>query len=157
MWWRRLLPQNFKGNRREARLPLNSLLPTGLTMRRPERVADVLREEISQIVGYELDDPRLTMVTVTDVRVSNNLRDAKVYVTVEGGEEEHLTALKALRKAAPYIRKQLGLALNLPRTPELHFIRDRVEEEGQRVDQLLGEIEREWESSRKDEKMRDER
>ena len=53
-------------------------------MRRPERVADILREEISQIVGYELEDPRLTMVTVTDVRLSENLQDAHVYVTVAG-------------------------------------------------------------------------
>lgn len=125
-------------------------------MRRPERVADVLREEVSQIVGYELDDPRLTMVTVTDVRLSDNLRDARVFVTVAGGEEEHRSAMKALRKAAPYIRKQLALSLNLPHAPELHFVRDRIEEEGRRVDELLLEIEREWESSRKDEEMGDE-
>jgi ribosome-binding factor A len=46
-----------------------------------------------------------------------------------------------LKHAAPYVRKQLGLSLNLPRTPELHFVRDRVEEQGDRVDQLLREIE----------------
>jgi ribosome-binding factor A len=114
-------------------------------MRRPERVADILREEISQIVGYELEDPRLTMVTVTDVRLSDNLRDARVYVTVAGDEEEHKLALSALRHAAPYVRKQLGLSLNLPRTPEIHFVRDRVEEEGERVDKLLHEIEKDWE------------
>ena len=106
-------------------------------MHRPERVADLLREEISQIVGYELEDPRLATVTVTDVRVGANLRDARVYVTVAGDEEEHKAALAALRHAAPYVRKQLGLSLNLPHTPELHFVRDRVEEEGERVDQLL--------------------
>src|SRR6266498_4883159 len=122
-------------------------------MRRPERVADLLREEISQIVGYELEDPRLTMVTVTDVRLSENLKAARVYVTVAGNEEEHRTALIALRHAAPYIRKQLGLSLNLPRTPEIHFVRDRIEEEGERVDQLLGEIERKWEGQ---ERTRDE-
>ena len=55
-------------------------------MRRPERVADLLRDEISQIVGYELQDPRITAVTVTDVRVSENLRAARVYVTVAGNE-----------------------------------------------------------------------
>ncbi len=119
-------------------------------MRRPERVADILREEISQIVGYELEDPRLTLVTVTDVRLSDNLRDVRVYVTVAGGEEEHKLALSALRHAAPYVRKQLGLSLNLPRTPEIHFVRDRVAEEGERVDQLLHEIEKDWEE-RKDE------
>lgn len=120
-------------------------------MRRPERVADILREEISQIVGYELEDPRLTMVTVTDVRLSENLKAARVYVTVAGNEEEHQLALAALRHAAPYVRKQIGLSLNLPRTPEIHFVRDRVEEEGERVDRLLEKIEQEWESEgRKD-------
>ena len=112
-------------------------------MRRPERVADILREEISQIVGYELKDPRLTMVTVTDVRMSDNLRDANVFVMVAGDEDEHRLALDALRHAAPYVRKQLGLSLNLPRTPEIHFLRDSVEEKGDRVDQLLGQIEQE--------------
>ncbi|HEX5874650.1 MAG TPA: 30S ribosome-binding factor RbfA [Pyrinomonadaceae bacterium] len=114
-------------------------------MRRKERTADTLREEIAQIVGYELEDPRLTMVTVTDVRLSADKRAARVYVTVAGDEKEHQEALAALKHAAPYVRKQLGLSLNLPRTPEIHFVRDRVEEEGERVDQLLLEIERDWE------------
>ena len=112
-------------------------------MRRPERVADMLREEIAQIVGYELEDPRLTMVTVTDVRVSDNLRDARVFVTVTGDEAEHQAAMAALRHAAPYVRKQLGFALSLRHTPEIHFVRDTVEEQGQRVDQLLEEIKQE--------------
>jgi ribosome-binding factor A len=119
-------------------------------MHRAERVADVIREEISQIVGYELEDPRLATVTVTDVRLSDNRRDAQVFVTIAGDEEDHRKALSALQHAAPYVRKQLSLSLNLPRTPELHFVRDKVEEEGERVDQLLQEIEAEWEE-RKDE------
>jgi ribosome-binding factor A len=113
-------------------------------MRRKERVADSLREEIAQIVGYELEDPRLTMVTVTEVRLSNDKRSARVYVTVAGDEEEHKLALAALKHAAPFVRKQLGLSLSLPRIPEIHFVRDRVEEEGERVDHLLRQIE--WES-----------
>jgi ribosome-binding factor A len=120
-------------------------------MRRPERVAEILREEILQIVGYELEDPRLTMVTVTDVRLSENLKAARVYFTVLGDEAEQKSALVALRHAAPFVRKQLGLMLNLPRTPEIHFVRDRVEEEGERVDKLLLDIEQEWESQGKDE------
>ncbi|MEP6635622.1 MAG: 30S ribosome-binding factor RbfA [Acidobacteriota bacterium] len=118
-------------------------------MRRPERVADILREEITQIVGYELEDPRLTAVTVTDVKLSENLKAAKVFVTVAGNEEEHRLALAALTRAAPYVRKQVGLSLNLPRTPEIHFVRDRVEEEGERVDKLLEKIESEWKTEEK--------
>lgn len=111
-------------------------------MHRPERIAETLREEIAQIVGYELEDPRLAMVTVTEVRVADDLHDASVYVTVEGDEQEHLTALQALRHAAPYVRKQLGFALNLRHTPALHFVRDTVEEKAARTDALLEGIEK---------------
>jgi len=106
----------------------------------------MLREEIMQIVGYELEDPRVQAVTVTDVRLSDNLRDASVYVLVEGSEEEIVAALSALRHAAPYVRKQVGFTLQLRHTPEIHFIRDTVEERGARVDKLLQGIERELEN-----------
>src|SRR3954463_619187 len=126
----------------EKRFTQSASLSTAF-MRRPERVAEMLREEISEIVGYELEDPRVQAVTVTDVRLSENLRDASVYVLVEGNEEEILKALEALRHAAPYVRKQVGFALNLRHTPEIHFIRDTVEERGARVDKLLQKIEQE--------------
>src|ERR1044072_7862504 len=109
-------------------------------MRRPEQLAEVIREEVSQIVGFELEDPRVERVTVTDVRVTENLRDASVYVMVEGTEAEKADAMKALQKAAPYVRRQLGTALNLKYTPELHFSRDTVEEAATRVEELLSEI-----------------
>ena len=109
-------------------------------MRRPEKLAELIREEVIQIVGYELDDPRVASVTVTDVRVVENLRDARVFVTAEGTEEERVAALKALQKAAPYVRRQLGMLLNLKYTPEIHFVRDTVEESATRVEALLSEI-----------------
>jgi len=109
-------------------------------MRRPEQLAEVIREEVSQIVGYELEDPRVAGVTVTDVRVSENLRDASVYVLTEGTEAERAAAMKALLKAAPYVRRQLGTVLNLRYTPELHFVRDTVEESAARVEELLSKI-----------------
>ena len=93
-----------------------------------------------QIVGYELEDPRIETVTVTDVRLTENLRDASVYVFVDGSEHEINDALAALRHAAPYVRKQVGFSLSLRHTPELHFVRDTVEERGARVDRLLEEM-----------------
>src|SRR5437667_18166 len=68
-------------------------------MHRPERIAETLREEIAQIVGYELEDPQLAMITVTEVRVADDLRDASVYVTVEGDEQGQELALRALLRA----------------------------------------------------------
>ena len=109
-------------------------------MRRPEKVAESLRTEISEIVGYELEDPRLLSVTVTDVRVADNLRDAKVYVLVEGDETEIQAALSALHHAAPYIRKQVAFALDLRHAPVLHFVRDIVEEKANRIEGLLTQI-----------------
>ena len=120
-------------------------------MRRPEQLAEVLREEVSQIVGYELDDPRVETVTVTDVRVSENLRDATIYVTATGTEDEKAAALKALQKAAPYVRRQLSILLNLRYTPELHFVRDTVEESATRVDELLSQLGSERQEKESDE------
>ncbi len=121
----------------------------------------MLREEIMQIVGYELEDPRVQAATVTDVRLSDNLRDASVYVLVEGSEDEIQAALAALRHAAPYVRKQVGFALSLRHTPEIHFIRDTVEERGARVDRLLESIAPELENKAgefpEEERMNDER
>jgi ribosome-binding factor A len=109
-------------------------------MRRPERVAEQVRAEIIQIVGYEMDDPRLAVVTVTDVRMADNLRDAKIYVMITGTDEEAAKAIRALQKAAPYVRRQLATALNLRHAPQLNFVRDTVEERAARVDNLLEEI-----------------
>jgi ribosome-binding factor A len=109
-------------------------------MRRPERVGEQLRAEIVQIVGYELEDPRVSMVTVTDVRMSENLREARVYFTVAGTDEEARAAHKALNHAAPYVRRQLAVELSLRHAPQIFFIRDTVEEKAARVDALLQEI-----------------
>jgi len=109
-------------------------------MRRPERLAEVLREEIMEIVGYELEDPRVLGVTVTDVIVSDNGRDAKVFVLIEGDEGEIKDALKALQHAAPFVKQQVALNLNVRYAPHLHFVRDTVEEKASRIEELLGEI-----------------
>lgn len=108
--------------------------------RRPERLAEALREEIAEVVGYELDDPRAEAITVTDVQVSDDLRDAKVYVIVEGTEAEKLTAMKALQHASVFVRQQVALNLSLRHVPLLHFARDTAEENAARVGELIAEM-----------------
>ncbi len=103
-------------------------------------MAETLREEITEIVGFELDDPRLIGVTVTDVRVSDNLREAKIYVIVQGEEKEVKEALKALQHAATFVRQQVALNLDLRHAPVLNFVRDTVEENAIRVDELLKDL-----------------
>jgi len=109
-------------------------------MRRPERLAEVLREEIMEIVGYELEDPRLLSVTVTDVVVAENLRDAKVFALITGSEAEIKEAMKALQHAATFVKQQVALNLNLHHAPHLHFVRDTVEENAARIDRLLVDL-----------------
>ncbi len=109
-------------------------------MRRPERLAEVLRAEVTEIVGYELDDPRLIGVTVTDVRVSDTLREAKIFVVVQGDEKEIKEALKALQHAATFIRQQVALSLDLRHAPLINFVRDTVEENAVRVAEVIQEL-----------------
>lgn len=103
-------------------------------------MAEVLREEISEIVGYELEDPRLSAVTVTDVKVSPDLRDANIYVLVEGDENEKRRAMSALDRASNFVRRQVALNLDLHHAPVLHFARDTVEENASRIEEVLKEL-----------------
>ena len=109
-------------------------------MRRPEKLAEILREEITEIVGYEFEDPRLESVTVTDVRVSPDLRDAKVFVVVQGDEKEIRDAMKALHNAENFVRGQVAMNLNIHHAPHIHFARDTVEEQAGRINKILDEI-----------------
>ncbi len=110
-------------------------------MRRPERLAESLKVEIAEVVGFELDDPRLETVTVTDVTVSDDLRDAKVFVLIRGSDDEVETALKTLRHASTFVRQQVAMDLDLRHAPHLHFVRDTAEENASRVSEVLGTLE----------------
>ncbi len=109
-------------------------------MRRPEKFAEALREEIAEVVGFELDDPRVTSATVTEVVVSGDLRDAKVYVFILGDEKEVNAALKALRHASTFVRQQVAMNLSLRHAPHLHFVRDTAEENASRVSEILTDL-----------------
>lgn len=125
-------------------------------MRRAERLAESLREEITEVVGFELEDPRVESVTVTDVVVSEDLRDAKVYVLTAGGEDEVKAALKALQHAAVFVRQQVAMNLSLRFAPHLHFVRDTAEENASRVDEILQDLTSKGEFQERTE-MKDER
>lgn len=109
-------------------------------MRRPERLAEALKVEIAEVVGFELDDPRVQSATVTDVEVSENNRDAKVYVLITGSEDEVAKAMRSLQHAAAFVRQQVTLNLDLRHAPHLHFVRDTAEENASRVGKILDEL-----------------
>ncbi|MCP3978056.1 MAG: 30S ribosome-binding factor RbfA [bacterium] len=104
---------------------------------RVQRVADLVRETVSSLLRGDVRDPRLGFVTVTDVRMSQDLRSARVFVSVL--DEDKQPSLDALRRATPFIRRELGRRAKLRHTPELRFIHDESVETGFRLDALLEE------------------
>jgi ribosome-binding factor A len=113
--------------------------------RRIERVNEVLRAEISEIVQREMRDPRLdTMLSITEVETSQDMRHAKVHVSVLGSPEQFDAAMKALDAAKPFLHRQLRQRLpDLRLIPDLAFRRDTSMERGARLTTLLNALARE--------------
>jgi ribosome-binding factor A len=105
--------------------------------RRILRVSEAVREELSEILGFEMDDPRLAEVDVTEVQVSPDSRHATIKVAIHGKETEQNQALTALDHASGYLRRELAFRLQLRHVPELHFERDKHPDADSRVDFLL--------------------
>lgn len=108
---------------------------------RTERIDQLLREEIGEILSREIQDPRIGFVTVTDVDTAPDLSTARVWVSVIGQPEEREQTLKALERAMPFVRRALGTRVRLRRIPELHLRSDETSQRGTRVLQLLAELE----------------
>src|ERR1700683_628629 len=106
---------------------------------RTERVSEALREEITELIGYELTDPRISSVVVSGVEVSPDKRHALIRIGVAEGSDIQ-QALVALERAGPFLRHQLAVRLELFRIPELHFEADVATELGGRMDNLLKRI-----------------
>ena len=102
-----------------------------------------MKEQISLILSRELRDPRVGLATVTDVRVSPDLRYARVFASVLGPHDEQAKTVAALNQAAGFIRRQLGARLRLRHTPELTFCFDESVERGARMEELLEEVKKE--------------
>lgn len=107
---------------------------------RQQRVAELLFEELSIMIGNELNDPSLSLVRVTNVNVSRDLRNVNVYVTHDDEELSKRDVLQGLRRATPYLRRQLAVRASLRAVPELSFHYDDTPERAARVDALLRQI-----------------
>jgi ribosome-binding factor A len=108
---------------------------------RTERVEELLRQEIGSIVSREVADPRVGFATITSVETTPDLRHAKVWVSVIGQPAERDATVAALRRAMPFVRRELGSRLRIRRIPDLHVQLDDTAERGTRVLQLLSELE----------------
>ena len=80
-----------------------------------------MKEELAELIGFELEDPRLAAVNVSEVHVSSDAKYARVKVSVQGGEREQSQAIAALEHARHYLRRELAFRLSLRHVPELHF------------------------------------
>jgi ribosome-binding factor A len=113
--------------------------------RRVERVASLIRREISELLTTNIRDARVHqgLVSVTSVEVAGDLQHCKIFVSVYGSEEERRQALEGLKAATPYVKGELGRRLKLRRTPEVVFQVDRSLERGSAVLGLLQKLEQE--------------
>jgi len=107
--------------------------------KRSARIGDQMREEIADLLMRKIKDPRIGFVTVTDVVVSDDLRNAKVFVSVLG--PERASSLKGLESAAAFIRSELGKRMRMKFVPELIFRYDDAAERGTHIMELLHDIE----------------
>jgi ribosome-binding factor A len=114
--------------------------------RRPEQMAETLRQVITETLAREVRDPRVGFVTVTSVLVSNDLSHAQVLVSVPGEEAEKTRALEGLQSAAGFLRSRAARTLTTRTVPELHFELDRGLEHAVRINELLNTLRREDET-----------
>ena len=110
------------------------------THSRPTRVAEEFRQELSSLLARGIKDPRITgFVTVTGAKMSPDLKEIAVYVSIHAGEAERDRSLEGLRAAATYLQREVARNLKLRHTPHLRFVYDESVERGDRIERLLKE------------------
>jgi ribosome-binding factor A len=107
---------------------------------RSDRVGDRLLEETAELLRREIHDPRLQCLNLTGVRMSKDLRHAKVFFSLLGGSGDREQALAGLKSASGFIRSRLAKKLNLRFVPSIDFLYDDSEDEARRIDALLDKV-----------------
>lgn len=109
--------------------------------KRADRVSDLLKKEISQLLLREVKDPHIGFITITDVEVSKDLQIAKVYYTILGDEKQLRESAQALNRASRFIKRQLGKRLRMRYIPDIIFKYDHSLEYGNRINYILSHLE----------------
>jgi ribosome-binding factor A len=107
---------------------------------RANRVSEQMKKELGEILTRKIKDPRVGFVTVTDVEVTGDLQQAKVYISVLGDEKQKKDTLLGLAKAKGFIRSEIGQRIRLRKTPELTFEFDEAYEYGNRIETILRDL-----------------
>jgi ribosome-binding factor A len=106
---------------------------------RRDRVAEQIRREVAELIRTELKDPRVGMVSITDVEVTADYSHAKVFFSTLAGSEHVPAVLSGLQKAAGFLRRELGKRISIHMTPQLHFVFDQSLERGADLSKLIQE------------------
>jgi ribosome-binding factor A len=106
-------------------------------------VAEAIKREVSDLLAREVKDPRVHFATVMDVEVAEDLRFAKIFVSVMGSDEEKAESLEGLQHATGFLRSQLGARIRLRFTPEIRFYLDRSLDHAFRIEELLQGLKKE--------------
>jgi ribosome-binding factor A len=115
---------------------------------RSNRVGEQMKKELGEIIGRKIKDPRIGFVTVTDVQVTGDLQQAKVFISVLGDDLQRENTLKGLAKAKGFIRSEIGQRIRLRKTPEITFEFDESIDYGNRIENLLYQIKEETKEER---------
>ena len=107
---------------------------------RPERIGEQIHKEVTRLLLYSLKDPRVASVTLTGVKVSRDLGSARIYFVVSDEEEQRKAAERGLKSASPFIRRELGQALQLRSIPAIRFQYDESLGYGQKIENLLRQV-----------------
>ena len=107
---------------------------------RPDRVADQIRSELALLLAREVHDPGIGFVTITRVQMTPDLQQARVFYTALGDDKARRNTERAIERAGPFLRRQIGSRLRLKRVPALTFVYDESIAGQDRIEQLLNEI-----------------
>ena len=110
---------------------------------RPDRVGDQLRQELAELIAREVHDPGIGFLTMTRVKVTPDLQQARVFYTTIGDEKQRKETARALERATQFLRRQLGRRLRLKHVPELDFFYDDSIERQDRIERIMLDIQAE--------------
>jgi ribosome-binding factor A len=110
---------------------------------RPDRVGDQIRQQLAELIAREVHDPGIGFLTITRVKLTPDLQQARVYYTTIGDEQQRKETGKALRRAMPFLRRHVGQRLRLKHVPELEFFYDESIEQQDRIERIIQDIQAE--------------
>lgn len=110
---------------------------------RIEKLQELIKQEIGKMLLYDIKDPRIGFVTVTDVEMTGDLREAKIYVSVMGNDEQIKSSMEGLQSALGFVRREIGKRIRLRFTPEISFAPDKSLDYSEHIQKILLKIEKE--------------